>query len=398
VSGPRLPATVRVRLTALYGGLFLVTTTAVLVIVNLLLKRVLDRKVTMIAISSKDGAPLPDEVPRPPVPFVMFQRKPVSLPVGSPARTAADLRDTVLNYQWGVTVIVMVVLACVAVFSGWWLAGRVLRPLHRITATARRLSLSNLDERIALAGPRDELKELADTFDAMLGRLERAVESQRRFIANASHELRTPLAIQRAAIQIGLADASPDQVDRMRTELLAANRRSERLIDGLLMLARGERGLDAREPVRLDEVAREAVEPLQEMATAGGITVRLETRPLTVAGDALLLTQLTTNLVHNAIRYNHPGGEVSVGVCEERGLTVRNSGPEIPSGQVSDLFEPFRRLHTPRTGPSDGAGLGLSIVASIAQAHDATLIARPNPGGGLDITVRPHALTPVLAG
>ena len=269
MSGPRLPATVRVRLTALYGGLFLVTTTAVLVIVNLLLKRVLDRKVTMIAISSKDGAPLPDEVPRPPVPFVMFQRKPVSLPVGSPARTAADLRDTVLNYQWGVTVIVMVVLACVAVFSGWWLAGRVLRPLHRITATARRLSLSNLDERIALAGPRDELKELADTFDAMLGRLERAVESQRRFIANASHELRTPLAIQRAAIQIGLADASPDQVDRMRTELLAANRRSERLIDGLLMLARGERGLDAREPVRLDEVAREAVEPLQEMATAG---------------------------------------------------------------------------------------------------------------------------------
>ncbi|HZE34446.1 MAG TPA: HAMP domain-containing sensor histidine kinase [Actinoallomurus sp.] len=384
----------RVRLTALYGGLFLVTTTGVLVIVNLLLKRVLDHKVTMIAISSRDAPALPVDRPPTPEQVLMIQRKPVILAAGSPARAAADLRKTVLDYQWGVTVIAVVVLACVAVFAGWWLAGRVLRPLHRITATARRLSLSNLDERIALAGPRDELKELADTFDAMLGRLERAVESQRRFIANASHELRTPLAIQRAAIQIGLADASPDQVARMRTELLAANRRSERLIDGLLMLARGERGLDAREPVRLDEVAREAVEPLRAMAAAGGITIRLETRPLTVAGDALLLTQLTMNLVHNAIRYNHPGGEVSVGVCEERGLTVRNSGPEIAARQVLELFEPFRRLHAPRTGPADGAGLGLSIVASIAHAHDATLIARPNPGGGLDITVRPQALTP----
>jgi signal transduction histidine kinase len=395
---PRLPATVRVRLTALYGGLFLLTTTAVLVIVNLLLKRVLDHKVTMIAISSRDAPGVPVAKPPTPEQILMIQRKPLILAPGSPARTAADLRKTVLDYQWGVTVVAVVVLACVAVFAGWWLAGRVLRPLHHITATARRLSLSNLDERIALAGPRDELKELADTFDAMLGRLERAVESQRRFIANASHELRTPLAIQRAAIQIGLADASPDQVARMRTELLDANRRSERLIDGLLMLARGERGLDTREPVRLDEVAREAVEPLRAMAEAGVITIRLETRPLTVAGDALLLTQLTTNLVHNAIRYNHPGGEVSVGVCEERGLTVRNSGPEIPSRQVSELFEPFRRLHAPRTGPADGAGLGLSIVASIAHAHDATLIARPNPGGGLDIAVRPHALTPALGG
>jgi signal transduction histidine kinase len=394
----RPPGTVRVRLTALYGGLFLATTTALLVTVNLLLKRALDHKVTVIAISGGARPPWSANVPSPPAPDMVFRKRLDTFPVGSPGRTAAELRDMVLSYQWGVTVVAIVVLAGIGVFAGWWLAGRVLRPLHRITATARRLSLSNLDERIALAGPRDELKELADTFDAMLGRLERAVESQRRFIANASHELRTPLAIQRAAIQIGLADASPEQVDRMRTEMLEANRRSERLIDGLLMLARGERGLDAREPVRLDEVACEAVEPLRALAAAGGITIRLETRPLTVAGDTLLLTQLTTNLVHNAIRYNHPGGEVSVGVCEERGLTVRNSGPQILSGQVAELFEPFRRLHTPRTGPADGAGLGLSIVASIAHAHDATLIARPNPDGGLDITVRPHALTPVPAG
>jgi signal transduction histidine kinase len=255
--------------------------------------------------------------------------------------------------------------------------------------------LSNLDERIALAGPRDELKELADTFDAMLGRLERAVESQRRFVANASHELRTPLAIQRAAIQIGLADTSPEQVERMRAELLEANRRTERLIDGLLTLARGERGLDTRDPVRLDEIAEEVVASSRPAAERAGLTIRAAIEPLTVAGDAVLLTQLTTNLLHNAVRYNHPGGEVYVGVSPEQGLTVRNSGPEIPAEQVPELFEPFRRLRT-RTGPADGAGLGLSIVASIAQAHDATVTALPNPGGGLDITVRPQALRPAL--
>ncbi|MGI5226023.1 sensor histidine kinase [Actinoallomurus sp. CA-142502] len=386
-----LPATVRVKLTALYGGLFLLTTTGLLVTVNLLLKRVLDQKVTAVMIGTKDKAfwstgrtPSREQV-------MMFRK---DSPAGSAARTAAELRASVLSYQWGVTAVAVVVLACVAVLAGWWLAGRVLRPLHRITATARRLSLANLDERIALTGPRDELKELADTFDSMLERLERAVESQRRFVANASHELRTPLAIQRAAIQIGLADASPEQVDRMRAELLTANRRTERLIDGLLALARGERGLDARQPVRLDEVAEEAVEPLRTEAERAGVTLRLETRPLTVAGDAVLLTQLTTNLLHNAVRYNHPGGEVHVAVSPEEGLTVRNTGPEIPEERIPELFEPFRRLHAARTGPADGAGLGLSIVASIAQAHDADLAARPNPGGGLRVSVRPPAPSP----
>ena len=394
----RPPATVRVRLTALYGGLFLLTATLLLVVVNLLLGRALDHKVTMIAVSHQD-APRPPGVAVPPPPGdVIYGRRPEEFPLGSPVRTAAILRDSALSYQWGVTIVAIVVLAAIAVVAGWWLAGRLLRPLHHITATARRLSLSNLDERIALEGPRDELKELADTFDAMLARLERAVESQRRFIANASHELRTPLAIQRAAIQIGLADASPEQVERMRGEMLDANRRSERLIDGLLTLARGERGLDAREPVRLDEITEEAADRLRATAEQEGIAIRLETRPLTVVGDGVLLTQLVTNLLHNAVRYNHPGGEVRVEVSPEQGLTVRNTGPVVPAERVPELFEPFRRLHAPRTGSADGAGLGLSIVASIAQAHEATLIARPNPGGGLDITVRPHALTPALAG
>ena len=397
----RPPATVRVRLTALYGGLFLGTATVLLVTVDLLLQHMLSRQVTAFkvqfltpgdfGVTRPDG--LPERAPWPPPagrPMALVRR-------GEAIRSANDLRTTVLGYQWVVTGIAVVVLTIIAVLAGWWLAGRVLRPLHRITATARRLSLANLDERIDLTGPRDELKELADTFDAMLGRLERAVESQRRFIANASHELRTPLAIQRAAIQIGLADASPEQVARMRTELLEANRRSERLIDGLLTLAQGERGLDERLPVRLDEIAREVAESLRRTAREAGITIRLDTRPLTVAGDAVLLTQLVTNLLQNAVRYNHEGGEVYVGVSPEQGLTVRNTGPEVPAERVPELFEPFRRLHAPRTGPADGAGLGLSIVASIAHAHDATLAAHPNDGGGLDVMVRPPALTPLAA-
>ena len=400
----RPPATVRVRLTALYGGLFLATATALLVTVDLLLQHTLNRKVTAFkvqfltpgdfGVTRPDG--LPERVPWPP-PMAPAGRPAALIRRGEAIRSANDLRTTVLGYQWLVTGIAIAVLAIIAVLAGWWLAGRVLRPLHHITATARRLSLANLDERIDLTGPRDELKELADTFDAMLGRLERAVESQRRFIANASHELRTPLAIQRAAIQIGLADTSPEQVARMRVELLEANRRSERLIDGLLTLAQGERGLDRRLPVRLDEVARDAAERLRGTAREAGVMIRLDTRPLTVAGDAVLLTQLATNLLQNAVRYNHEGGEVYVGVSPEQGLTVRNTGPEVPAERVPELFEPFRRLHVPRTGPADGAGLGLSIVASIAHAHDATLVAHPNSGGGLDVMVRPPALTPLAA-
>jgi signal transduction histidine kinase len=391
----RPPATVRVRLTALYAGLFLATTTALLITVDLLLQHTLNRRVTAFKVqlftNGNAGWVRPPGLP-PKVPWTPTTKSTALIRRSEAIRGANDLRSTVLGYQWLVTGVAIVVLAVIAVVAGWWLAGRVLSPLHHITATARRLSLANLDERIGLTGPRDELKELADTFDAMLGRLEQAVESQRSFIANASHELRTPLAIQRAAIQIGLADASPEQVARMRTELLEANRRSERLIDGLLTLAQGERGLDQRRPVRLDEVTREAAESLRPAAREAGITFRLDTRPVTVAGDAVLLTQLATNLVQNALRYNHEGGEVYVGVSPEQGLTVRNTGPEVPAERVPELFEPFRRLHAPRTGPADGAGLGLSIVASIAHAHDATVDAHPNPGGGLDVMVRPPAL------
>lgn len=378
----RFPATARARLTALYGGLFLLTAMVLLITVDLLLKRALEHKVAALFV-------VKGRVSGPAVGPLGGKTQIIRGPAA--AAKAGQVRNSVLHYQWGVTMIAILVLAVIAVLAGWWLAGRVLRPLHRITATARRLSLSNLDERIALSGPRDELKELADTFDAMLARLERAVDSQRRFIANASHELRTPLAIQRAAIQIGLADPSPEEVARTRDKLLEANRRSEHLIDGLLTLAHGERGLETREPVRLDELAADVVDCHRETAADAGVTVALDAHPLTVAGDAVLLTQLVTNLVQNAIRHNHPGGRVHVQVSEPSGLTVRNTGPQVPAERVGELFEPFRRLHA-RTGP--GAGLGLSIVASIARAHDAEIAAWPNPDGGLKITVRPNPLGP----
>jgi len=370
---------VRVRLTALYSSLFLATSTVLLVVVNLLLKNMLERRL----VTYKNETQLPPKLRSPSGTLPSSPPTPIPIEIRHQIDQATNgLRDDVLRFQWGVTAALIVVLTLISVAAGWWLAGRVLRPLHQITATARRLSLSNLHERIALAGPDDELKELADTFDDMLARLERSADSQRQFVANASHELRTPLAIQRAAIQIGLDEPSPQRLEEVRAELLDVNRRSERLIEGLLTLANGDRGLDSREPVRLDQVARRATSEIP----ADGVTVTVDARPTTVTGDPVLLHRLVANLVQNAVRYNRPGGTVGVHVSPPGTLIVTNTGPEVPQDRIGDLFEPFRRLHT-RTRSADGAGLGLSIVASIARAHDARVEVRPNPGGGLELTV-----------
>ncbi|MCW2878165.1 MAG: sensor histidine kinase [Sphaerisporangium sp.] len=363
----------RMRLTLLYGGLFLLTTMAVLIPAGLLLERSLDASAEKFVERAKSS-----------------ELDPAAAGQGG-MRIQVHIGAGVLSSQQIFTWATIAVLGVLAFAASWWLAGRVLRPLHRITGTARRLTLSNLDERIALTGPRDELKDLADTFDDMLDRLQRAVESQRRFVANASHELRTPLAIQRAAIEIGLADPEPAKVARMRTELLQANERSERLIEGLLTLAQGERGLDARLPVALDAV----VEQVAGQHQTEGVTLRLDLHPVTVAGDEVLLTRLVANLVQNAVRHNHPGGHVTVRLSPDTGLVIRNTGSSVPPDQVSELFEPFRRLHPDRTGSASGAGLGLSIVAAIAHAHDATVTAQANPEGGLTITVALPALVPL---
>lgn len=288
-------------------------------------------------------------------------------------------------------VIILSAIGVIAVLGfavSWWLTGRLLRPLHRITDAAQRLSLSTLHERIGLTGPDDELRRLADTFDAMLDRLQHAVDSQRRFVANASHELRTPLAVQRVAIEVGLARPTPERVERVRAELLRNTLHSERLIAGLLLLAKGERGLDRHTAVDLSAVTAEVVEENRDSAAAARVTLPEPVAgPMVVPGDEALLRQLVTNLVQNAIRHNVPGGRVTVDLSPDNGLVVSNTGPRIPEEVATELFEPFRRVDPDRTGSGEGAGLGLSIVAAITRAHGGTVTLRPNPDGGLTVRV-----------
>ncbi|MFE4392825.1 MULTISPECIES: sensor histidine kinase [Streptomycetaceae] len=292
------------------------------------------------------------------------------------------------NQLLTVSLIALAAFAVISMALAWWMSGRVLRPVAVITNTARRLSGENLHERIALDAPPGELKQLADTFDDMLDRMEQLVGAQQRFAANAAHELRTPLAVQRAAAEIGLATGDPAAVARVRRKLIEVSESSERLIEGLLLLSVSDQRLDHREPVALDRLARavaaECAAP--EEARANGVTVRTDTAPVSVEGDPVLLAHLVRNLVGNALRYNHDGGRVDVDV-RDGVLEVANTGPQVPPETVPYLFEPFRRLQERRHSPREGAGLGLSIVASIARAHHATVTADPGSTGGLRVRV-----------
>jgi signal transduction histidine kinase len=283
-------------------------------------------------------------------------------------------------------------LAVAAFAFGYVMAGRVLSPLERITRTAQRVAGSDLHRRIELDGPDDELKELADTFDQMLDRLDRAFTAQQRFVANASHELRTPLAINRTLLEVQLSDpgASPEVVQLGKT-LLATNERSEQLVEGLLLLARSENEIVDRKPVDLAEVASRAVEQARGEAQERGVELRGVRRPAYVQGNGVLLERVALNLVQNAVRYNVPrDGWVSVGTRAQPGqavLVVENTGPAVPAYEVDNLFEPFRRLRTERTGSDRGVGLGLSIVRSVVRAHGGTVTARPREEGGLVVRV-----------
>ncbi|MDX2921548.1 HAMP domain-containing sensor histidine kinase [Streptomyces sp. NE06-03C] len=382
----KLPhSTICTRIALVYGGVFLVLGTALLATVNLASRAGTETEARAIASTAVVVVP-PGYTAN--GPFI------VRGSTGSP--TAYELTDHVsdaagkqlLNWSFAA----LLVMTAGAVGVGWWIAGRVLRPVHAMTAKARRLSEKTLHERIASSGPDDELKELGETLDALLGRLEKAFDSQRRFIANASHELRTPLATQRAAIQIGLDDPSPEDLVRTRQTLLDTNRRSERLIEGLLVLARSERGLaaDEREVVRLDHVVREEAvrHPGPRAGGGDGPVVNVAVAACSVRGNRLLLAQLVANLLANAVTYNVPGGSVEVALSGEGALLVRNTGPVVSEADVAGFFEPFRRGEgRDRMGP--GSGLGLSIVRSIAVAHGGTVTAVPGPeGGGLAVTVR----------
>ncbi|MGJ7904970.1 sensor histidine kinase [Actinopolyspora sp. H202] len=285
---------------------------------------------------------------------------------------------------------VAVVLA--AAVSAWTVCGRVLRPLHSVTGTARRLSARSLGERIGLDGPRDEVAELADTFDGMLDRLQSAFESQHRFVANASHELRTPLSVIRTELDVTLSDPDADvtELRRMSGVVREATAKSQRLVESLLLLARTEGAeLPSREPVDLTELARGALRPLEEQTRGAGLRTDVSPAPAFALGDPALLERVAGNLLENAVRYNAEGGWIDVATAvsgEWTSLTVSSSGAEVSSEQVEGLFEPFRRAGTERTART-GAGLGLSIVRAAASAHGGTVSACPVPGGGLSVTV-----------
>jgi len=284
-------------------------------------------------------------------------------------------------------------MALLSILLGWLVAGRVLRPLRKITATAREISATNLDRRIELSGPRDELKELSDTFDGLLARLDRSFEAQRRFVANASHELRTPLARQRALIQVALADpdATVETLRHSHERVLAAGEQEERLIDALLTLSRGEAGVERSVPLNVAEVATEVLAARRDDVARQRLNLSTSLAPCPVDGDRRLVERLMTNLIDNAVHHNVVGGWLSLSTGVKDGgaeLVVGNSGPVIPPDALTHLTEPFRRVGPDRMARRDGHGLGLSIVKAVADAHHATLDLRALPAGGLEAVVR----------
>jgi signal transduction histidine kinase len=380
---------IRVRLTLLYAGAFFLAGAALVVLMYLLLGQALDRQVT-----ARVG--ITEHVTQPSSNDPASQQRAHDQEQAIRAQFQKD-RDNTLNAMLIASLVALGALGVIAGGLGWLLAGRALRPLQDITATARRVADRSLHERIALDGPDDEIKDLADTFDAMLERLDRSFDNQRRFVANASHELRTPLTISRTLLEVALDKPDADEALRhLATTLLAVNQRHERLIDGLLTLASSEQGITELVPVDLADIARHVTAEAEGAARNAAVEIRTDLQPAPVAGDPVLLERLTQNLVDNAIRYNVPnGGAVTVTtvtVNDHARLTVDNTGPAVPPHEVPSLFEPFRRLvATERLADSStsrGAGLGLSIVRSAAQAHGGDVDATPRATGGLTVHVR----------
>jgi signal transduction histidine kinase len=377
VSAPLAPArwlrpprrTARLRLTLLYSGMFLLLGTVVIVFIYLFF--------------TGTGAVGASAVSVKPVPGYEGLRELV-VPIAQNQHNADIAR--LLAGSW-------VVLALTAVGSavlGWFISGRVLRPLREITSTARTISAGNLHERLALTGPDDEFKQLGDTLDALLARLQASFESQRRFVANASHELKTPLTADRTVLQVALADPNADAASLRVAcaELLASGFEQERLLESLLTLATSERGLERREPIELSVLAADALDAIAPTA----ITIERRLHLAATSGDPALVERLIANLIDNAIDHNVAGGRVELTTATADGeavLTVINTGPRVAAGDIHRLLEPFQRGDPTRAAETGGHhGLGLSIVRAIATAHDAALLVEPRTGGGLTVTVR----------
>ncbi|WP_320782420.1 HAMP domain-containing sensor histidine kinase [Streptomyces sp. CRN 30] len=381
---PWLRPTIRIRLTLLYGGMFLIAGIVLLSIIYLLAAQALNV-----------GSDLP---------FKITEGSVTSNTCNLPSKASPEVfnsamndcvneqRQHALDSLLSRSLLALLGLAVIAFAFGYAMAGRVLSPLGRITRTARAVAGSDLSRRIELDGPDDELKELADTFDDMLERLQRAFTAQQRFVGNASHELRTPLAINRTLLEVHLSDPNaPVELQQLGKTLLATNERSEQLVEGLLLLARSDNQIVERKPVDLAEVASQAVDQTLAEAETKGVELRGRRAPAVVQGNGVLLERIALNLVQNAVRYNvAEGGWVEVTTEVEPGqalLVVTNTGPVVPAYEIDNIFEPFRRLRTERTGSDKGVGLGLSIVRSVARAHGGHIYAQPREGGGLVMRV-----------
>ncbi|AIS00988.1 sensor histidine kinase [Streptomyces glaucescens] len=382
---PWLRPTIRIRLTLLYGGMFLIAGILLLSIIYL-----------FAASALNVGGELPFKIVSGGVSSDVCKLRSAELPAAELNQALNECvneqRRHALDNLLSRSLLALLGLAVIAFAFGYAMAGRVLSPLGRITRTARAVAGSDLSRRIELDGPDDELKELADTFDDMLERLQRAFTAQQRFVGNASHELRTPLAINRTLLEVHLSDPNaPVELQQLGKTLLATNERSEQLVEGLLLLARSDNQIVERKPVDLAEVAAQAVDQVHAEAEAKGVEIRGEREPAVVRGNGVLLERIALNLVQNAVRYNVPeGGWVEVTTEVQHGqavLTVTNTGPVVPAYEIDNLFEPFRRLRTERTGSDKGVGLGLSIVRSVARAHGGHIAARPREGGGLVMRV-----------
>ncbi|MBO0788308.1 MAG: HAMP domain-containing protein [Actinobacteria bacterium] len=377
--------TIRLRLTLLYGGLFFATGAGLLTVTYLLA----DHTGGVIIALRKNGHAYISSSPRRHLAQVAGQ--------GLAAhQRAADMYHLLVNSG-----IALAVMAVIALALGWLIAGHVLRPLRAITATTEQISARNLDQRLALPGPGDELKHLADTIDGLLDRLEAAFTAQRHFVANASHELRTPLTYDRTLLEITLADPHATAVTLRAAceEMLTSSAGQERLIDALLTLATSERGLDTRQPFDLAALAAPIAATRRAEAENAGLRFDGHLGPAPAVGDPRLIERLITNLIDNAIAHNTTDGRVEISTGTRAGrafISVANTGPHVPPDQIERLLQPFQRLGAARTRHPDGHGLGLSIVAAISDAHHASLTARPNPGGGLIVTAHfpPPAATP----
>jgi signal transduction histidine kinase len=373
----RLPSpTVRLRLTLLYGALFLLSGAALLAITYFFFQR--STGINLIVPSNQPERLSPKAL-----------RSVQEHVVGIEGARNESLHNLLVD-----SAIALAIMSAISIFLGYLVAGRVLRPLRTITAATQQISERNLNQRLALAGPRDELRDLADTVDGLLARLETAFSAQQRFVANAAHELRTPLTLWHALLEETLTDpdATIDTFRATSKRLLVLGGEQERLLEALLTLASSERGLDRRDPFDLAPIVERVLATPPPEAEALGLRIDAEVGPAPAAGNAALAERLVRNLFDNAVAHNLAGGTVEVragtGPSGAAYLSVSNTGPVVPAAEVARLFEPFQRLTPDRTSPNDNHhGLGLSIVRAIATAHGARLHAEPRPGGGLTVEV-----------